>query len=128
MSNRRKAKLKGLTPVHTLVDEIEFFSGRPNGYICSKCDKGYLCVDIDEGTTPMFAPCFATEGCKGQAVSMGYPEGEPPAYLGEPIIHWVRPAENQMSKLPISVQQHVARGGLIPKATAAAPEWVKAAV
>jgi hypothetical protein len=125
MGNRKKATMKGLRPTHTLVDEIQFFSGRPNGYICSTCDKGYLCIDIDEGTTPMFSPCFATEGCKGQAVSMGYPEGEPPAYLGEPIIHWVKPDKDAV--LPEGIRQHVERGGLIPKATASAPEWVKAA-
>lgn len=113
MSNRKKAKVKGLRPTHTLVDEIEFpLSGRPNGYICSKCDKGYLTLDVDLGKSPMFAPCFATEGCKGQAVSMGYPEGEPPAYLGDPIIHWHLP-------------EGATDDRLAPKATAAAPDWVK---
>jgi hypothetical protein len=130
MSNRRKIKGKidrrdGLRP-HLDIDEVSRFSGRYNGYICDKCDKGFLTLDIDEGVTPMFSPCFATEGCNGRAHSMGYPEGEPPAYLGEPIIHWYKPKQEEMVQFPFEIRHHIERGGLVRKATSATPEWVKA--
>jgi hypothetical protein len=127
MSNRRK--LKGYRATHSVTDEIakiaNTFAGRYNAYTCEKCGKAYLTLDVDPGTTPMFMACYATEGCDGEAVSAGYPEGEPPAHLGDPIIHWVRPTERQFEKLSGSLKQHVVRGGLIPKATEATPNWAK---
>lgn len=126
MSNRKKTKNRqGLRATTSAIDEIANFSGRFNGYICDTCDKGFLTLDIDRGVTPMFSPCFATEGCAGRAHSMMYPPGEPPAELGEPIIYWYKPNDEEFKKLPPSVQDHVRRGGLARKATTSAPDWVK---
>lgn len=129
MSNRKK--LKG-----TLIDHSErrdnrieriknTFVGRYNGYICNECKLGYLTLDIDPGTTPMFGPCFATPGCKGRAHSMGYPTGEPPISLGEPIIYWIKPSGKAFDKLSPEMKVHVMQGGLIRKATESAADWVK---
>jgi hypothetical protein len=130
MSNRKK--LNGVSPVRVknrLGDRVaaiqNTFSGRYNGYICAKCGKGFLTLDVDPGVTPMFSRCFATEGCRGQARSMGYPDGEPDPSLGDPIIHWVKPSPAEFKKLPRPVQEHVLRGGLVRKATDVAPDWVK---
>lgn len=124
MSNRKR--IKGLRPDVEVLDEPSSgFAGRYNGYICEKCNKGYLTLDVDNGVTPMFMPCFATQGCDGRAHSLGYPNGEPPAFLGEPVIHWVRPSKQEFMNLPASLRDHVRQGGLIRKATANTPEWVK---
>lgn len=126
MSNRKKIKAADFSPLQAdLVPTFGGFAGRYNGYICEKCDKGWLTLDIDQGVTPMFSPCFATEGCDGQAHSMGYPQGDPPAQLGAPIIHWYKPTEGEFKQLTPELQDHVRRGGLIRKATKDAPEWVK---
>jgi hypothetical protein len=103
-------------------------SGRYNAYLCDKCDKGYLTIDINEGTTPMFAPCYATYGCNGIAHSAGYPEGDPPKHLGEAIIQWYKPTVEEFRKLSHEMQEHVRKGGLVRKATQAAPRWVQLAV
>jgi hypothetical protein len=127
MSNRKKIAKRGFRPTHSVIDEIErihnTFSGKYNAYLCQTCNSGFLTLDIDHGTTPMFMRCLATEGCEGMAASAGYPEGDPPDYLGEPIVHWVKP-EN-MSKVPVNLQSYVQRGGLIAQATEATPEWAK---
>lgn len=138
MSNRKKIKQTAeldpsMHPVEKMANGLEplvnGFAGKYNGYVCNKCDKAYLTLDIDNGVTPMFMPCLATEGCDGRAHSMGYPEGDPPASMGEPIIHWVRPKDmREFLSLPPAVKQHVRQGGLIRRATAAAPDWVKALV
>lgn len=97
-----------------------------NGYLCETCGKGFLTLDLHEGVAPMFSPCFATEGCEGKAVSMGYPNGEPPAELGEPIIYWYKPTPEEFRTLGTDLQYHVKRGGLLRKASEHAPDWVKA--
>lgn len=130
VSNRKKAKdLKGLRPTYSVVDEpaaLKFgFAGRYNGYVCDACDRGFLTLDIHNGVTPMFSPCFATQGCTGRAHSLMYPQGDPPAEFGDPIIHWYRPTEEEFKKLPPATQDHVRQGGLVRKATATAPDWVK---
>lgn len=114
-------------PIEKLL-KLDNSFGRYNAYVCQSCDKAYLTLDVDQGVTPMFGPCLATPGCQGRAVSAGYPEGEPPAHMGEPIIHWYRPTEEELKHLPAVVRAHVRDGGLARKATAAAPEWVRALV
>jgi hypothetical protein len=128
MSNRKKVK-EGHRATYNAIDEIarirNTFAGRYNAYGCQKCGKAYLTLDVDHGTTPMFGPCFATQGCDGRAVSMGYPEGDPPAEFGEPIIHWVKPTEAQLWNFSPELRDHVNRGGLIRQATEATPTWVR---
>lgn len=135
MSNRKRLKRPaagttlGERTTKRLHDIQSTFSGRYNGYICERCDKGYLTLDIDHGTTPGITTCYATEGCDGQAISLGYPEGEPPLELGEPIIHWYKPNATELEKMQQSepwMANYVEGGGLLRKATEHAPDWVKA--
>jgi len=126
MSNRKRAKgTKFTTSDVREMLAVPHTSLKYNGYICDKCDQGYLTLDLHEGVTPMFSPCFATEGCTGQAHSLGYPNGEPPLEFGEPIIHWYRPTEEEFKKLSPGEREHVLRGGLARKASEHAPDWVK---
>lgn len=133
MGNSRKLKKSPQTRTagQKLSDRIlkiqGTLAGRYNGYICEECDKGFLTLDVDRGTTPAFSRCFATEGCKGTALSMGYPDGPPPLALGEPIFYWYKPTKEEFNRLSLEMQDYVRRGGLVSKATEAAPAWVKRA-
>jgi hypothetical protein len=131
MSNRKKIKeisVLGPEPneFRARIAKIQnTFAGRYNAYTCDKCGKAYLTLDVDPGVTPMFSPCFATEGCDGRAHSAGYPNGEPPEEFGDAIIHWVRPTKEEMKGLSEPVRQHVEQGGLVRRPTEATPEWVR---
>lgn len=117
MSNRRKPSRPHLT-VATAT-----FEPRYNGYKCDTCRGAWLTVDLDPGVTPMFSPCFRTEGCEGRAVSMGYPSAPPPPDL-EVLIEWFKPRSTR--GLDPALADHVSRGGLLRRAAANAPAWVKA--
>jgi hypothetical protein len=133
MSNRRKLKdrtVRSETPslrqrIHAIQNTLV---GRYNVYICEECKRGVVTLDVDPGTTPFMIQCLATEGCNGMAKSLGYPEGEPPATLADPIIYWVTPSDEELAKLPPLMVEHVERGGLIMRATEYAPEWVRTRV
>jgi hypothetical protein len=130
MGNRRKLRSstnrRNGSNLTRRMDEIQnTFAGQYNAYICQKCDKGFLTLDVDPGVTPFMIQCLATEGCNGMAHSQMYPEGDPPADLGEPIIYWVKPTDTEFAKLPPLLVEHVEKGGLLMKATDAAPDWVK---
>jgi len=98
-----------------------------NGYQCEVCDRVFISVDLHEGVTPMFSPCFATEGCRGKAHSLGYPEGgkKPPEKFGPAIIEWYKPTEAEYQKMSYELQQHIRKGGLARRASRDAPNWVK---
>jgi hypothetical protein len=129
MSNRKKVAKKGFRPTHSVIDEIDriqkIFSGKYNAYTCATCEKAFLTLDVDEGATPTFMRCLATEGCKGSAMSAGYPEGDPPEYMGDAIVHWVKPSAEELGRLSPGMVTHVKEDGLIAKPTEAAPDWVK---
>lgn len=114
MSNRRKPR----RPLPTSAARPRRF----NGYKCDTCGGAWLTVDLDDGVTPMFSPCFRTEGCEGRAVSMGYPPGPPPTSLPL-LIEWYQPTN--LRGLDPVLRDHVQRGGLMRRATADAPEWVR---
>lgn len=94
---------------------------RYNGYKCPACGGAWLTVDLDEGVTPMFSPCFATEGCRGTAFSMGYPSGPPPNL--PLLIEWYKPMHTKGVSYEMS--QHLHNGGLMRRAAIDAPAWVK---
>lgn len=124
MGNAKRLRKSPQTRIRAIQKTL---SGKYNGYICTTCDGGFLTLDVDEGTTPAFLACYATLGCRGTARSMGYPDGEPPAELGEPIFYWYKPSQEEYRKLSFEMQEHVRRGGLVRKATEYAPPWVKMA-
>lgn len=133
MGNAKKLKKspQRLSAAAKLTDRIisiqETLSGRYNAYVCETCGGAFLTMDVDRGVTASMSRCFATEGCRGVAHSAGYPEGEPPAELGDPIFYWHKPSEKEFSQLSYEMQEHVREGGLVRRVTEAAPEWVKMA-
>jgi hypothetical protein len=90
---------------------------RANGYTCNVCEQVTMTYHVDEGTTPMFLRCRATEGCDGQATSMMYPFDNgwiPPELAALPRWEWYAPTEQQARQAGhIEVRDHVQRGGLL---------------
>lgn len=79
---------------------------RVNQYTCGECGGVITTIDRDEGTTPMFLSCRATDGCDGRMSSSCYrvPKGLVPDH------EWYKP-----DKLPREpgMRQHVQMGGLL---------------
>lgn len=108
--------------------EEETFAPRYNTYQCASCGKKYLSVDLARGVTPMFMTCFRSEGCQGPAISMGYPVQQ--QLLGVPLlIEWVKPDAEELERVKNpALLHHFANGGLMRRAVATAPDWVKSLV
>lgn len=94
---------------------------RYNSYRCPVCGISWLTVDLDPGVTPMFSPCYGTEGCRGTAYSAGYPEGPPPNL--PLLIEWYKPANT--NELSLEMKRNIEKGGLMRRAAMTAPNWVK---
>lgn len=114
--------------------------GRKNLYVCEKCHEAIATVDVDEGTTPAFLACRATDDCDGTMQSQWYPP-EPwadpfPAMLaiikgpGEiekvevsvtvPVVsfEWFRPSpKSSIARSDPAVLAHVRAGGLLLRST-----------
>ena len=83
-------------------------SAKINLYRCEQCLGAIVTIDRDEGTTPAFLMCRATPGCEGTMLSAWYQCDQ----TIRPEWEWFRP-KNNLSKLSISVREHVERGGLL---------------
>lgn len=128
MSNRRRARPHAERPAQGRSgaakpprDITKPALNRYNGYKCAACGGAWLTVDLDEGVTPMFSPCFATEGCRGTANSMGYPSGPPPNL--PLLIEWYKPIRT--GPVSYEMSQHLRSGGLMRRAAKGAPAWVQ---
>lgn len=128
MSNRRRGRVRTERPLERRSEAAKPprepskpTLNRYNIYKCPSCGGAWLTVDLDEGVTPMFSPCFATQGCGGTATSMGYPEGPPPNL--PLLIEWYKPM--RIIDLDHEVKDHIRKGGLMRRATRGAAEWVK---
>ena len=92
---------------------------RENLYVCQKCGRYTVTVDVDEGTTPFMIGCRAPgpRQCKGMAYSSFYPKGPRPSYIGEPKWEFYKPTDADLRKnykgdVLEGVREHVAKGGL----------------
>lgn len=84
-----------------------------NGYHCGTCRKITMTYHVDEGVTPFYLRCRATEGCTGDAMSMMYPEGPiPDEFAALPRWEWYIPDAEEMKGMSDAWREHVARGGL----------------
>lgn len=84
-----------------------------NGYTCHHCGEVTMTYHVDEGVTPMFLTCRATEGCTGRAVSMMYPPAPFPGELAAlPRWEWYRPSPRAAKRMNPAMRDHVRRGGL----------------
>lgn len=87
--------------------------GGANGYTCRTCGQVTMTYHVDEGTTPMFLRCRATDGCNGEAVSMMYPPGPVPDHLAAlPRWEWYRPTPKEVRHMGPAYREHIQRGGL----------------
>jgi hypothetical protein len=91
-------------------------TGRHNAYRCDDCGHFTVVVHVDTGVTPMFLACRATEGCKGQGVSLGYPEGPIPKSMLPARWEWYRPTSDDPILNHPGMREHVERGGLALRA------------
>lgn len=91
-----------------------------NAYFCKSCRKVTITVDVDEGVTPMFIPCFH---CKNEmANSFMY---QLPGCLrfdftnGINILpadlEWYKPDDQEIAKLSYGQKEHVLHGGLLSR-------------
>lgn len=102
-----------------------YFKGRENVYTCQICGGFTVTVDRDHGVTPMFLDCRASAGCKGMAVSSGYPPGPRPPHIPAPAWEWYRPSPKETAKLERKqpgMAEHVRKGGLAIRRIAQAGE------
>ena len=82
-----------------------------NTYTCEKCHKHIVTVHRDEGTTPMFLKCRATEGCDGRMVSAMYVL--PASFEEIPTHEWYAPGKKERRRLDRATRDQRDRGGLL---------------
>ena len=46
--------------------------GKKNAYVCNKCKKFIITIDVDDGVTPFMIECKATKNCDGSMCSNFY--------------------------------------------------------
>lgn len=107
------------TPVRSagvarVLDETRV--GAINAYCCDDCGGYTVTRDVDPGVTPMFLACRADgqedSGCRGRAVSLGYPKGPPPEWLPEVAWEWYAPLQGDPLLVHPEMRDHAQRGGL----------------
>lgn len=96
--------------------------GDINGWRCEGSNKVASCggvtyaIHVDEGVTPMFLGCRATENCKGTAVSLMYPPPPAPQHVLEAVAwEWYKPdaaALRRLHRKNPALAEHVELGGL----------------
>lgn len=88
-------------------------AGAVNGYTCKVCGRVTMTYHVDDGVTPMFLACRATDDCRGEAVSMMYPPGPVPDSLAAlPRWEWYRPTPHAAKRMGPAMRDHIERGGL----------------
>ena len=78
-----------------------------NRYTCEKCDGSIITQDMDEGTTPMYLGCRATEGCVGRMASSMYR-----GVTGAPGYVWRKATKAEYMASDAAMRQHFDLGGL----------------
>lgn len=91
--------------------------GAINTWQCNTCSGVIVAVHTDEGTTPMFLACRATEGCAGTMVSAGYPSAPVPEHIIKLLSwHWHKASATQLKRYRRenpAMYQHLQMGGLL---------------
>lgn len=88
---------------------------RENVYVCEKCGRYTVTVDVDEGVTPFLLGCRAagSEGvCKGLAQSQFYPKGPRPPHIPAPAWEWYKPDAAELERSTPDMREHAEKGGL----------------
>lgn len=94
-------------------------AGDVNQYTCKDCGEKITTVNADEGTTPMFIGCRASDECKGLMASEWYrvPQTLVPGFV------WYTPDANELAELDGASRGHVKQGGLLLRQMAEGGEW-----
>ena len=90
--------------------------GEVNGWVCEECGETTYAIHVDDGVTPFYLGCRATEGCEGMAKSMFYPTGPIPHHAIKRIAwEWYTPEPDEKTRLLAKpdVLEHVEMGGLL---------------
>ena len=78
------------------------------------CDGITYAIHVDDGVTPMFLGCRATEGCSGTGVSLMYPAPPVPKHVLDAVAwEWYRPIGRELVELNEGEAQYVKNGGLL---------------
>ena len=113
MSNRQRIKPK--KPAYSRPD-VSGYPGRGerNVYECNACGGRIVVIHTHEGVTPMFLACRATEACRGQSYSLGYPPSQWIDSLGIPASYaWTLPSPREFARMDAAMQGHIQQGGLM---------------
>ena len=88
--------------------------GTRNWYTCEACSVIVLTEDKEDGVTPFFLPCVATEGCPGMMKSGVYrgPLGGKEAIPIRPHYVWRKPTASEYAVMSPPMKRHVDQGGL----------------
>jgi hypothetical protein len=87
--------------------------GEINGWRCADCGAHTYVVHVDDGVTPMFLACRATEGCKGTGVSLMYSRPPVPQHVIDAVEwEWFRPQDRAVRRMEAGMRDHIKRGGL----------------
>ena len=99
-----------------------------NTYVCQKCGRSALTVDVDAGVTPFIVSCskFYPEdivNCTGLAQSMLYKFDHllEPEMCVAPDFEWYRPGPQEV--VPPEVLTHVTKRGLLLRGRTKAAPW-----
>lgn len=88
--------------------------GRINGWGCEECGEYTYVIHVDEGTTPFYLGCRATERCSGLGKSLFYPNTPPPQRVKDQVKwEWYKPKRKEYNSLSKDVMDHVDRGGVL---------------
>lgn len=88
-------------------------AGSINAWTCGDCGKSMIAICFVEGVTPMFLACRETEGCKGRAVSAGFPLSL--QVINKDLIkyEWFKPSLRAAKRMGPEMLAHVKAGGLV---------------
>lgn len=95
--------------INAEIGDKQGFKNKINGWICERCRKVHVCIDVDSGITPFIIKCKMTQSCNGIAYSCMYRlvTNLPPQF------EWYRPKPEENFEGNSALIEHINRGGLI---------------
>lgn len=86
------------------------FKGKKNVYMCQECGRGFVTLDVDEGTTPFMTTCIR-DTCSGTATSFFYKAPQEWLEKVNHAVEWYKPTDE--AEIATHLQDHVRAGGLL---------------
>lgn len=88
--------------------------GKKNIYMCKRCGRGFVSIDLDDGVTPFLMSCL-TDGCKELAASFFYQAPQDLLADISPAVEWYKPDAVELAGLTGHSREHVLKGGLLSR-------------